>query len=120
VPKSPDRSGGRYAGWRILQHEADRAFRATDIIGQEKLRRRWYQMWSMVGSLLVKITGQDQRAGRYSEPVISISAAPPAVWPDRRVSWRRFEDGAAAKRQRLATSSDMVTTLSTAWWGPDR
>ncbi len=108
---------GRYAGWRILQHEADRAFALLTSLEQEKLAQAVVS--DVVDDEIFAGKGQQDRIGA---PVgIRASDLDPA---QRRLLSGLIDEylgdasDEAAARQRLAIESDGDDALHFAWWGP--
>jgi hypothetical protein len=108
---------GRYAGWRLLQHEADRALALIGSLEAPQLER------SVISDAVDnQVFAGPGRQDRY-ETQLGIRAA------DLNPIQLRFLEGLmdeflddasdeAAARQRLAIEEDGSDTLHFAWWGP--
>jgi Protein of unknown function (DUF3500) len=110
-------TSGKYAGWRILQHEADRAFAFLDTLDESQL--------STV--VIADVVDGDVFAGHGNQlrggAPIGIKASELAPL-QRRLLWRLIDEyledasDEAALRQRNAIAQDGMETLHFAWWGP--
>lgn len=110
-------ASGKYAGWRILQHEADRAFALLDTLDISQLG----------GAVVADTVDAEVFAGpgkqlEDSTPVgIKASELSPL---QRRLLWGVIDEylsdasDEAARRQREVIAQDGMEALHFAWWGP--
>lgn len=110
-------ASGKYAGWRILQHEADRAFALLDTLDVSQLG----------GAVVADTVDAEVFAGpgkqlEDSTPVgIKASELSPL---QRRLLWGVIDEylsdasDEAARRQREVIAQDGMEALHFAWWGP--
>lgn len=108
---------GKYAGWRILQHEADRAFALLDTLDDR-------QLGTAVISNAVDaevFAGPGARLGNDAPVGIKASGLTPI---QRRLlrgvidEYLADASDEAALRQRNAIAQDGLEALHFAWWGP--
>lgn len=108
---------GRYAGWRILQHEADRAFALLGSFDASQLHE----------GVVSEVVDGDVFAGpgnseAFNEPVgiRASNLSPLQLRLLKGVINEYLGDASdeAAARQRNAIESDGLDTLYFAWWGP--
>lgn len=111
---------GRYAGWRILQHEADRAFALLGALNPEQVKQA--VVADAVDNSVFAGKGQQDRIGA---PPRGIAAS--ALDPVQRqlliaVIDEYLGDASdeAAARQRAAIAKDGPDKLHFAWWGPTK
>lgn len=108
---------GRYTGWRILQHEADRAFALLAAM-QPELIRQAVIADAVDGAIFVG-KGQQEAVGAVKG--IPASALDPV---QRRLLLALIDEylgdasDEAAARQRAAITADGADSLHFAWWGP--
>lgn len=108
---------GKYAGWRILQHEADRAFALLDTLDDSQLGT----------AVVAEEVDPEVFAGPGKQPEgdapVGIKAS--ELTPLQRHLLRGVIDeyladasDEAALRQRKAIAQDGMDALHFAWWGP--
>jgi Protein of unknown function (DUF3500) len=108
---------GRFAGWRILQHESDRAFALLGALGPAQVKQA--VVADAVDNAVFAGKGQQ---GRIAEPKgIKASALDPL---QRQLLVALIDEylgdasDEAAARQRAAIAKDGPDKLHFAWWGP--
>lgn len=108
---------GRYTGWRILQHEADRALALMAALKPEQVKQALIA--DTVDGELFAGKGAQDRAGKPRG--IPASALDPV---QRRLLDALLDEylgdasDEAAARQRAAIAADGPDKLHFAWWGP--
>jgi hypothetical protein len=108
---------GRYAGWRILQHEADRAFSLMGALSPAQMKEA--VIADAVDNAVFAGKGRQDRAGKPRG--IAASALDPV---QRQLLIAVIDEylgdasDEAAARQRAAIAKDGPDTLHFAWWGP--
>lgn len=108
---------GRYAGWRILQHEADRAFALLASLKPEQVRQA--VVADAVDGDVFLGKGRESRLGAPAG--IAASALDPVQLKLLHGLIDEYLGDAsdeAAARQRAAIKSDGMDSLYFAWWGP--
>lgn len=108
---------GRFAGWRLLQHESDRAFALLGSLGEAQ--RALAVIAGAVDDELFLGKGRQDRLGA---PVgVRASDLDPAQRQQLMALIEEYVGNAsdeAATRQRAAILADGLETLYIAWWGP--
>jgi len=110
-------ASGKYAGWRILQHEADRAFALLDTLDDRQLDTA--VIAEAVDSEV--FAGPGNQVGEDSPVGIKASELTPL---QRRLlrgvidEYLADASDEAALRQRSAIAQDGMEALHFAWWGP--
>ena len=108
---------GRYAGWRILQHEADRAFALLGALNPEQVKQA--VVADAVDNGIFAGKGQQDRIA--APKGIAASALDPV---QRQLLLAVIDEylgdasDEAAARQRAAIVKDGPDKLHFAWWGP--
>lgn len=108
---------GRFAGWRLLQHEADRAFALLGALNPQQ--RNQAVVAGAVDNSVFAGKGRQDRAG--APKGIAASALDPA---QRQLLIALIDEylgdasDEAAARQRAAIVKDGPDKLHFAWWGP--
>jgi len=108
---------GRYAGWRILQHEADRAFALLASLKPEQVRQA--VVADAVDGDVFLGKGRESRLGAPAG--IAASALDPVqlkLLHGLIDEYLGDPSDEAAARQRAAIKSDGMDSLYFAWWGP--
>lgn len=110
-------ASGKYAGWRILQHEADRAFALLDTLDVSQL-----------GAAVVADTVDAEvfaGPGKQLEDSTPVGIKASELSPlQRRLLWGVIDEylsdasDEAARRQREVIAQDGMEALHFAWWGP--
>ncbi|TRD10720.1 DUF3500 domain-containing protein [Erythrobacter insulae] len=108
---------GRYAGWRILQHEADRALALMKSLGPSQLET------AVIADAVDRtvFAGPGNRAGYAAQVGLKASSLEPLQLRLLRDVIDEYIGNAsdeAAKRQRKAIEEDGLGNLYFAWWGP--
>jgi hypothetical protein len=108
---------GRYAGWRILQHESDRAFALLGALRPEQLRE----------AVVADAVDNTVFVGKGEQDRVSASKgiAASRLDTEQRTLLQALVDeylgdasDEAAARQRAAIAADGADSLRFAWWGP--
>ncbi len=108
---------GRFAGWRLLQHEADRAFALLGAMSPEQVKQA--VIAGAVDNTVFAGKGRQDRAG--APKGIPASALDPV---QRQLLLALIDEylgdasDEAAARQRAAIAADGPDKLHFAWWGP--
>lgn len=110
-------ASGKYAGWRILQHEADRAFALLDTLDVSQL-----------GAAVVADTVDAEvfaGPGKQLEDSTPVGIKASELSPlQRRLLWGVIDEylsdasDEAARRQREVIAQGGMEALHFAWWGP--
>ena len=109
---------GRYAGWRILQHEADRAFALLAALQPAQIKQA--VVADAVDNSVFVGKGQQDRIGAAPKGITASTLDPGQRQLLRAVIDEHLGDASdeAAARQRAAIAKDGPDTLYYAWWGP--
>lgn len=108
---------GKYAGWRILQHEADRAFALLDTLDESQMRT----------AVVAEEVDAEVFAGPGKQPEgdapVGIKASELTLLQRRLLrgvidEYLADASDEAALRQREAIAQDGMDALHFAWWGP--
>lgn len=108
---------GRYAGWRILQHEADRAFALIESFETSQLQE------AVISDAVDNevFAGPGNRKGFAEQVGIRASSLDPLqlrLLNDIIDEYLHNASDEAAARHRKAIEEDGLDTLYFAWWGP--
>lgn len=109
---------GRYAGWRLLQHEADRAFALLGAL--DPAQRKQAVVAEAVDNSVFVGKGQQDRMGAAPRGITAASLDPVQRQLLLAVIDEYLGDASdeAAARQRAAIAKDGPDKLHFAWWGP--
>lgn len=107
---------GRYTGWRILQHEADRALALMAALKPEQARQALIA--EAVDGEVFAGKGQQERAGKPSGiPASALDAVQRQLLNALIDEYLGDASDEAAARQRAAIAADGPGKLHFAWWG---
>lgn len=108
---------GRYAGWRILQHEADRAFALMAALRPEQVKQAVIGA-AVDGEIFAGKGRQDRPATPAGIPAAALDAGQRALLDAVIDEYLGDASDEAAARQRAAILADGPDKLHFAWWGP--
>lgn len=108
---------GRYTGWRILQHEADRAFALLGALRADQVSQA--VVADAVDNAVFVGKGQQDRIGMPKGIAASALDGEQRKLLDALVDeYLGDASNEAAARQRAAIAEDGADSLFFAWWGP--
>ncbi|ANY21016.1 hypothetical protein A6F68_02520 [Tsuneonella dongtanensis] len=108
---------GRYAGWRLLQHEADRALALLGSLDAEQLKRAVVS-GEVDAELFAGPGNQDSHKVQFGIKASELDPLQRNMLQGLLNEYLGDASDEAAARQRDTIEADGLETLRFAWWGP--